>query len=224
MKGQARLDHVVYAAADLNAASRAFAAATGCEPVPGGPHPGLGTHNAIVSFEGGAYLEIIAPDPAQPAADNLAARLSRLEAPTLFHWAIRVDDLGAVGASLRAAGLQPTPPIPTRRTTPSGQTLAWDLMMLPGMGGAWPFFIDWKDSPHPSSSAPVVGSICGFRANVEGAIGIAALLDQTRGLPSECEVRPAMDGLSSKPGLALTFESPRGRIAWEAAHPPGFVG
>ena len=45
-----QLDHLVIAAPDLADAKTAFADATGCMPVDGGAHNGLGTRNALVSF------------------------------------------------------------------------------------------------------------------------------------------------------------------------------
>ena len=60
------LDHLVYAVPDLAAGVAAITALLGVAPSPGGPHPGLGTRNFLVSLGESCYLEIIGPDPEQP--------------------------------------------------------------------------------------------------------------------------------------------------------------
>ena len=72
------LDHIVLAAPDLDEAKDAFDAQTGVMPIDGGPHEGLGTRNALVSFGDGTYLEIIAPDPEQPLQGTRGERLARM--------------------------------------------------------------------------------------------------------------------------------------------------
>jgi hypothetical protein len=206
------LDHVVWAAADLDGACAAFAEATGCEPVPGGPHVGLGTRNALVSFGTDCYLEILAPDPDQPAGPALAARLRELEAPSLFHWALRASDLSALEAELRDAGLAPTGGIETRRRLPDGSTLVWDLMGLPGRGGAWPFFIDWRDCPHPARSAPRVGALQAFEASLPVDDPASLPFGHARGVRLR----------RGPPALSLRFAGRRGAIEWHAAAPVGF--
>ena len=66
------LDHIVFATSNLALATEAFADLTGCLPIPGGPHPVMGTRNALVSFGDGVYLEIIGPDP-ERKVDGLQA-------------------------------------------------------------------------------------------------------------------------------------------------------
>lgn len=208
------LDHIVYAVPDLAAACHAIFEATGSRPQAGGPHVGLGTRNALASLGPGRYLEIVAPDPEQPRELELGARLRALEGPELFHWALRVNDLGAMALALGRVGLEPTPPIATSRRRPDGRLLVWDLMGLPGMGGAWPLFIDWRDCPHPSEHAPRVGRIRHFAVSLP--------VDDPSALPFA-----GTDGVAlsaGAPGLALVFESERGEIAWRHDAPRGFLG
>jgi hypothetical protein len=89
-----RIDHVIYATADLDAAE-ARIKDFGLDVVPGGRHEGLGTHNRLVPL-GGAFLELLAvrdPEEAEGVGFG-AALLERGEG--LLGWAAAVDDLAAV--------------------------------------------------------------------------------------------------------------------------------
>ena len=91
-----RFDHIVIAAPDLAQAKLEFEELTGVPPADGGPHIGLGTRNALVSFGADCYLEIIAPDPEQTLVGTFGARLAQLDALTLLHWAVRTRPKGCV--------------------------------------------------------------------------------------------------------------------------------
>jgi hypothetical protein len=54
-----RIDHVIYAAADLDEAAARIERELGLAVHGGGRHEGLGTHNRIVPL-GGGYLELLA--------------------------------------------------------------------------------------------------------------------------------------------------------------------
>ena len=116
-----QFDHFVLAAPDLDAAKDEFAAQTGCTPADGGAHTGLGTRNALASFGAGSYLEIIAPDPAQALENNMGARLAALTGVQPLHWAVRVDNLGAVARAANDLGFATGPIIDTARMQPNGE-------------------------------------------------------------------------------------------------------
>ncbi len=93
------LDHLVYAAPDLEAAVDDLERRFGVRAVPGGSHPGRGTRNALIGLGEGAYLEILAPDPDQPLPDGprwLGADASA--GPRLTSWAVRTSDLAGIVA------------------------------------------------------------------------------------------------------------------------------
>jgi hypothetical protein len=156
----AELDHLVIAVPDLEEAVRDLADRTGVEPVPGGSHPGLGTRNALLglSWAGSSrcYLELLAPDPAQPDVPAEATMLQlgtlgREFAPRLLTWAVRPDDLDATLAAAQQAGVPAGRPVVASRRTASGQQLSWRLAVPRplGLGGVQPFLIDWDGGTHP---------------------------------------------------------------------------
>jgi catechol 2,3-dioxygenase-like lactoylglutathione lyase family enzyme len=101
-----RIDHVIYAAADLEAAASRLESELGLRATSGGRHEGLGTHNRIVPL-GGGYLELLAvADPEEAASSDfgrgLLTRLAQ-DGDGLFAWVVAVDDIAAVARRLRTA-------------------------------------------------------------------------------------------------------------------------
>lgn len=131
------IDHLVIAVRDLEAASRSYAE-LGFTVVAGGRHP-VGTHNALISFEDGSYLELIAfyePSPAH----RWWAPLQR--GGGLVDFCMQTDDLPGDTAALRGAGVEIDDPKPLTRLRPDGYTLSW-VLSIPrgGHRGVAPFLI-----------------------------------------------------------------------------------
>lgn len=208
------LDHLVLAGADLARASEAYADRTGVAPEAGGPHEGLGTQNALASLGDGLYVELIVPDPATSTDRNLGGLLATFEGLQLFAWALRTDDLPRLASALARHGTPTSPISETTRRQPDGTRLVWDLMGLLGLGGAWPFFIDWRDCDHPSRAAPKAGTLVSFEARLS-APDVAAL---------PFAAVPGVLLESGPPRLALTIETQRGEVTWRAEGPRGFYG
>ena len=98
-----RIDHVIYATSDLDAAAERLQREYGLATGGGGRHEGLGTHNRIVPL-GGGYIELLAiadPDEAagSPLGRALAARLDET-GEGLMGWAVGVDDVTPVAQRL----------------------------------------------------------------------------------------------------------------------------
>ena len=208
------LDHLVFAAPDLDSAIDAFAERTGVAPVPGGRHGGLGTCNALASLGDGLYLEVIAPDSETKSKKNMGGLLEGLAGIELFTWALRTDDLPGLSERLVRDGHAPSPITETTREEPSGGRLVWDLMGLPGLGGAWPFFIDWRDCPHPSASHPIAGEPVAFEVRLPVPDPAALPFAGAKGL----QLR------EGTPSLSLTLETKAGAVEWTAEAPRGFYG
>ena len=150
---EALLDHLVYATPDLDATCRDLEIRLGVRASAGGQHPGRGTHNALISIGPQAYLEIIGPDPLQPATRPVWFGIDQLTAPKLITWAVRVEGLEAfvkqISPSVNVGAVRSG-----SRKTPDGATLSWQLtepQLVQGVGLV-PFLIEWK-SLHPAHSA-----------------------------------------------------------------------
>ena len=145
----AHIDHLVWAAPDLEQAIEELRRQTGQRARTGGAHPGAGTRNAVLGLGARSYLEVLAPDPAQV---NAPAVFLSLPGPVLHTFAIATDRLDRMAAKLEQAGLPQAGLIPMSRRLPSGRLVRWRLLIPTGhaYGPLVPFFIDWGDSPHPA--------------------------------------------------------------------------
>jgi catechol 2,3-dioxygenase-like lactoylglutathione lyase family enzyme len=138
------LDHVVIFVEDLHRATIDFGE-LGFEVVPGGAHAGGLTHNALVPFADGTYLELLAPTSRwKVAAFRLPGlrRLSRVvfrSSPSLRRVVRRVDageglvDFAMACSPLAAAvavladSQRVEGPLPGGRTRPDGKQVAWQV-------------------------------------------------------------------------------------------------
>ena len=152
-----RLDHLVYAVPDLDTGVADLARQLGVRAAPGGPHPGRGTRNALIALGPESYLEIIAPDPAQP--EPAGGRWFGVDprAPArLAGWAAKGSDLPRLVAAAAQRGVPLGEVMPGARKRPDGVELRWTLTNpdTRAVFGLAPFFIDWGTSPHPAATAP----------------------------------------------------------------------
>jgi hypothetical protein len=134
-----RIDHVIYATADLDAAE-AVMRDFGLDVAPGGVHEGLGTHNRLVPL-GGAFLELLAiHDPAEAEIRGFGPALLR-RGEGLLGWAAAVEDLSVVIDRLGLSTLT------VSRQGMTAQVAGVDeAMREPYL----PFFIERKDDRGPS--------------------------------------------------------------------------
>lgn len=147
------LDHLVYVVPDLDEAIAEFERRLGVAPSPGGRHPGLGTRNAILPFEGETYLELMAIDHEGPApASPRPFGLDELETARMATWAVRSRDIETDVARARERGFDAGRVIGMSRDEPGGESLRWHLSIRRDAfgDGLVPFVIDWDATPHPS--------------------------------------------------------------------------
>jgi hypothetical protein len=140
-----RIDHLVYATPDLAAGVKQIEALLGIHATPGGQHPGEGTRNALVALGPTSYLEIIGPDPEQPApAGPRKFLIDDLKEPRLVTWAAKGTNLTQLVTEARRHGVPIGDVTPGSRRTPTGVLLSWHISNQRPLvaDGLVPFFID----------------------------------------------------------------------------------
>ena len=202
------IDHLIYATPDLDTSVADLERLFGVRATIGGQHPGEGTRNALYSLGDKCYLEIMAPDPHQPAPDRPRwLGIDDLNEPRLVTWAARPDDFDAAIESAREKGVGLGETLAGGRTRPDGSRLSWRLsnprVML--FGGVIPFMIDWGDSPHPSEAAVQRSFTCPHfagwhpdRAAADDGVGMMGL--------------PLTISNADSPSLEARFDSPNGLV------------
>ncbi|MDO9403166.1 MAG: VOC family protein [Polaromonas sp.] len=171
----AHIDHLVVAAASLDAGVDWCEQTLGVTPGTGGEHALMGTHNRLLKCAGpgfaSTYLEIIAIRPGAPCLRpdgarrwfdlddaELQARLQQ-RGPQLVHVVARTANAKATVRALTAIGLARGPLIEASRPTPAG-LLSWQISVREDgqrlFYGALPTLIQWGDV-HPADSMPEAG-------------------------------------------------------------------
>jgi catechol 2,3-dioxygenase-like lactoylglutathione lyase family enzyme len=154
------IDHVAIVVDELESAIASYSRA-GFTVVRGGKHP-IGTHNALIAFADGSYLELIAflksnsRHPWQKALEKGSG---------IVDFCMGTDDLAADVDSMRRAGAKIGDPSPLTRNRPDGYHLGWvQAIPEPPFNGQVPFLI--KDETPRHERVPRE------RAHRNGASGI----------------------------------------------------
>ena len=197
------LDHILLGSPDLQAGIEFVEQHTGVRAAFGGVHPGRGTQNALLSLGERRYLEIIAPDPAQPGVKNpIASNLHSLTEPQLIGWAAHPGSVTAFAEKLRVAGIKCDGPTQGSRKRPDGQFLKWQIVSLADTAsGLLPFFIEWsQDSVHPSIDAPKGCRLLSFAAETPDPEKLVSILKTlSLDLPVKQAERPRLHAIISGP-------------------------
>jgi len=200
----ATCDHLLWGAADLEAAIAALAERTGVRATAGGQHPELGTHNAIAAVGRKRFLEVIAPDPTLRAG-ALARRLAALKSPALIMWAASTSSAADTAARAEAEGYQ-VAVVEGHRMRSDGKLLRWTNIFVTGHCGGTlvPFFVEWQGGPHPAVDGAAGLQLHGLRAETPEVEALRAVLEAL-------DVRLSV---SKAPAarLVAVLDTPRGRI------------
>lgn len=163
------IDHLVVLVPDLATGIRDYER-LGFTVIPGGEHPG-GTHNALIAFADGAYIELIAfQDPSAPSEHRW--RRFRDVGGGLIDFALGSTDLAADVARLIRAGL-PYEPMDGARARPDGVQLQWRSASV-SPAGHLPFIIE---DVTPRGLRVPSGEATHHTNNVTGVLSLTIAVD-----------------------------------------------
>ena len=158
------IDHIVIVVPELEAAIESYGR-LGFTVVRGGKH-NIGTHNALIAFGDGAYMELIAflnPVAGHPWYDAMN------KSGGLVDFCAQTDDLAAEVAAYRRAAISISDPNAMTRDRPDGYRLKW-VLSIPSapFNGSVPFLI--KDETPRDERVPRE------RTHANGVGGLANLI------------------------------------------------
>ncbi|RMF76551.1 MAG: hypothetical protein D6737_19920 [Chloroflexi bacterium] len=132
------IDHIVIAVHDLDEAMANYRE-LGFHVIVGGEHP-TGSHNALISFADGAYIELIAWR--EPSPDVRWYRLLQ-NGGGLIDYCMRTDDLDGDLHAFRDGGVTQTERRDGGRARPDGYHIKWVTgRILEPLQGVAPFIIE----------------------------------------------------------------------------------
>ena len=119
------IDHVLIAVDDLEIETETYQK-LGYKVLPGGKHPKMGTHNALVPLADGTYLELIGIWDLALAEQEVPYIFAALKNPNrLVRFVLESNDLDADVAAMRARGFEIGDVQAGERERPDGQMVAW---------------------------------------------------------------------------------------------------
>ncbi len=219
---QIKVDHASVCGSDLNRLRTGFAS-VGLATDFGGPHAHGGTQMALLGFDDGSYLELIAPQKAGSPVDSGWAKMIAADAGPCA-WAIGSHDLKADVARFKHQGLPVDGPAPGSRTRPDGKVIAWETAMVGSAtpGSTLPFMIQDKTSRklRVQPSASVKGSpLTGIAVVILGVHNLdaaTALFRRAYGWNAPTlEDHPEFGArLAYFPGSPVVLAAPLGEHSW----------
>ena len=222
------IDHLVIAVNDL-AAARASYTALGFTVVEGGRHTGIGTYNALIAFQDGAYLELIAFY--EPRDDHRwFAPLQKGQG--LVDFCLQTDDLPGDTVALRRAGVDIDEPEHRNRKRPDGKDIRWIFSLARGAHrGVAPFIIadeTGRDErvPRERTHANGVTGVGTVTVAVDDLARVRGWYASVLGAPGEDVTRPELAGSGVRFTIGphvFEFLAPAGAGAikdWLAARGP----
>lgn len=172
-----RLDHIVIAVGmELDAAMNAYRA-LGFSVVYGGIHASGATHNALIWFPEGAFIELMALTGRAATPGEVDYSPMIRDRRGVAGVCLRPADFTAEIAARRARGEAVSAPERGGRLRPDGVQLAWQVAFV--NGGIDPFLIEWL-SPPDSVRLPRDPAVITHANGVTGLIGADVGAGQVR--------------------------------------------
>lgn len=210
------IDHIVIVDQNLETMVQQ-AESIGFTVVPGGEHAGGMTHNALIPFRDGSYIELIAfIEPEQRSTHRWWPRLWK--GGGLVDFALLCDDLEAEVEEIRRRGLEVPEAVENGRLRPDGQRLEWRQSFPQTVVGetGMPFLIE-DVTPRslrvPSSDAEVT-----HRNGVVGIAGITLLVDDLDSASRSLAAITGNDATAIEPPFPGTLRAARTNVGTEPGH------
>ena len=201
-----RVDHLVVAVSDLDAATDTYAGLLGLSPSWQGTHPGAGTANAIFRLDN-TYLELLAPHEEGPIGAMLRAKLDRDgEGPAALAFATR--DLDTTVADLASRGIETTSPADGEGKDATGNARRWRSTFLSPQAtrGLTTILIEHASPSDALSPALPRGSSDGAVSAVDHVVILTSDPDDAIVLyRDKLGIRLALDRTFEERGMRLLF-------------------
>jgi len=215
------IDHVVYAAQDIERMRDAFAS-IGLPPQYGGEHSNGVTYNYTIGFENGSYIELISklePDALSPWWD---IQIDGDAGPAA--WALFVDDIDGQTERIADRGIAVDGPTRYHRERPDGKLVEWDLTVVGDreLGTAVPFLVSDRTPRERRVNVSNELGTLPLEGVVEIVVGVPAIdnyVDRYRSLfDCSAPTRVAHSGLDATlarfSGTPATLAEPRSSDGW----------
>ena len=186
-----RFDHAIIAVAQLEQAIADFQA-LGFHTFYGGRHADGKTHNGLIVFADGGYLELLAPTNPDFMSDMDTLDLSSFldlvaRGDGWAGFALLAEDIEATAAAMRQRQLPISDPTPNSRLRPDGEKLAWRTISIDD--SRTPFFIT-DDTPRVLR----VPDDADKNTHANGVTGVADLTVAVPKLKKRCGALPGHSG------------------------------
>jgi hypothetical protein len=192
-----RLDHLVILTSHLDRAVRGYEG-LGFAVMPGGEHADGLTRNALIAFNDGSYLELVAFVDSEDTRDNIWGwRRFLSTGGGLIDYCAASNDLRADVERLREGDFEVDGPIDGGRRRPDGKEIRWLIARIRQEGRLLPFLIE--DLTPRELRVP--GAPAAEHPN--GAIGIRRLQIATPDAEGALRAFATLAGSARAPGTSL---------------------